>query len=169
MLTMLIGDEKEYESLDSVCLADEDSNLDDSIYTTEFLNGIRMSYINEDFEGKRTIDTLMDHVPVIDLSDDDSDLPSTQKRNVNNDENVITKDDVRLISSDYEELFPCTERKLSEEDTKKMKTCHQTTYNLIHSKETENDFKVDYDSNDSFINDGSLGEGSSEDGNDSDI
>ncbi|GJT18623.1 ATP-dependent DNA helicase PIF1-like protein [Tanacetum coccineum] len=43
MLTMLIGDEKEYESSDSVCLADEDSNFDDSIYTTEFLNGIRMS------------------------------------------------------------------------------------------------------------------------------
>ncbi|GKB42794.1 hypothetical protein Tco_0887736 [Tanacetum coccineum] len=199
----------------------------------------KSNYINEDFEGKRTIDTLMDHVPVIDLSDDDSDLPSTQKRNVNNDENVITKDDVRLISSDYEELFPCTERKLSEEDTKKMKTwydeydneipirfkrrknnkfnsmskkrrmnciydstddevavienatnqeveqvfdveskddsqdvhgiSHQTTYNLIHSEETENDFKVDYDSNDSFINDGSLGEGSSEDDNDSDI
>ncbi|GKA69931.1 ATP-dependent DNA helicase PIF1-like protein [Tanacetum coccineum] len=35
MLTMLIGDEKEYESSDSVCLADEDSNFDDSIYTTE--------------------------------------------------------------------------------------------------------------------------------------
>ncbi|GJW85871.1 hypothetical protein Tco_0159016 [Tanacetum coccineum] len=46
---------------------------------------------------------------------------------------------------------------------------HQTTYNLIHSEETENDFKVDYDSNDSFINDGSLGEGSSEDDNDIDI
>ncbi|GJU06527.1 DNA helicase PIF1, ATP-dependent [Tanacetum coccineum] len=43
MLTMLIGDEKEYESLDSVCLVDEDSNFDDSIYTTEFLNGLRMS------------------------------------------------------------------------------------------------------------------------------
>ncbi|GJU57118.1 hypothetical protein Tco_1234884 [Tanacetum coccineum] len=81
-----------------------------------------MYYMNEDFEGKRTIDALMGHVPVIVMSDDDSDLPSTQKRNVNNDENVITKDDVRLISSDYEELFPCTERKLSEEDTKKMKT-----------------------------------------------
>ncbi|GJV77391.1 gypsy type transposase [Tanacetum coccineum] len=37
------GDEKEYESLDSVCLADEDSNFDDSIYTTKFLNGLRMS------------------------------------------------------------------------------------------------------------------------------
>ncbi|GJT19857.1 ATP-dependent DNA helicase PIF1-like protein [Tanacetum coccineum] len=38
-----VGDEKEYESLDFICLADEDSNFDDSIYTTEFLNGIRMS------------------------------------------------------------------------------------------------------------------------------
>ncbi|GKA29201.1 hypothetical protein Tco_0715446 [Tanacetum coccineum] len=38
-----VGDEKEYESLDSVCLADDDSNFDDSIYTTEFLNGLRMS------------------------------------------------------------------------------------------------------------------------------
>nr|GFB24570.1 ATP-dependent DNA helicase PIF1-like [Tanacetum cinerariifolium] len=39
------GDENEYESSDSVCLADEDSNFDDSIYTTEFLNGLRMSGI----------------------------------------------------------------------------------------------------------------------------
>ncbi|GJV77389.1 ATP-dependent DNA helicase PIF1-like protein, partial [Tanacetum coccineum] len=38
-----VGDEKEYESSDSVCLADEDSNFDDSIYTTKFLNGLRMS------------------------------------------------------------------------------------------------------------------------------
>ncbi|GJT93726.1 ATP-dependent DNA helicase RRM3-like protein, partial [Tanacetum coccineum] len=45
MLSLLIGDEKEYESLDSVCLTDDDSNFDDSIYTTEFLNGIRMSGI----------------------------------------------------------------------------------------------------------------------------
>ncbi|GKA35145.1 ATP-dependent DNA helicase PIF1-like protein [Tanacetum coccineum] len=45
MLSLLIGDEKEYESSDSVCLADDDSNFDDSIYTTEFLNGIRMSGI----------------------------------------------------------------------------------------------------------------------------
>ncbi|GJS84061.1 ATP-dependent DNA helicase RRM3-like protein [Tanacetum coccineum] len=40
-----VGDEKDYESLDSVCLADEDSNFDDSIYITEFLNSIRMSGI----------------------------------------------------------------------------------------------------------------------------
>nr|GEW95637.1 ATP-dependent DNA helicase PIF1-like [Tanacetum cinerariifolium] len=40
-----VGDENEYESSDSVCLADEDSNFDDSIYTTEFLNGLRMSGI----------------------------------------------------------------------------------------------------------------------------
>nr|GEY85567.1 hypothetical protein [Tanacetum cinerariifolium] len=39
------GDENEYNSSDSVCLADEDSNFDDSIYTTEFLNGLRMSGI----------------------------------------------------------------------------------------------------------------------------
>nr|GFB01285.1 ATP-dependent DNA helicase PIF1-like [Tanacetum cinerariifolium] len=43
MLTMLIGNEKDYESSDSICLADEDSNFDDSIYTTEFINGLRMS------------------------------------------------------------------------------------------------------------------------------
>ncbi|GKA28723.1 putative PIF1 DNA helicase/replication protein A1-like protein [Tanacetum coccineum] len=30
----------EYESSDSVCLANEDSNFDDSIYTIEFLNGL---------------------------------------------------------------------------------------------------------------------------------
>nr|GEX49630.1 ATP-dependent DNA helicase PIF1-like [Tanacetum cinerariifolium] len=40
-----VGDENEYESSDSVCLADEDLNFDDSIYTKEFLNGIRMSGI----------------------------------------------------------------------------------------------------------------------------
>nr|GEV54982.1 ATP-dependent DNA helicase PIF1-like [Tanacetum cinerariifolium] len=40
-----VGDENEYESSDSVCLADEDLNFDDSIYTTEFLNGLRMSGI----------------------------------------------------------------------------------------------------------------------------
>nr|GEW07559.1 hypothetical protein [Tanacetum cinerariifolium] len=38
-----IGDEKEHKSSDSVCLADEDSNFDDSIYTIEFPNGLRMS------------------------------------------------------------------------------------------------------------------------------
>ncbi|GJW25505.1 pyruvate, phosphate dikinase, chloroplastic [Tanacetum coccineum] len=148
--------------------------FDDHIY---LMYSLFVKYINEDFEGKRTIDTLMDHVPVIDLSDDDLDLPSIQKRNVNNDENVITKDDVRLISSDYEELFPCTERKLSEEDTKKNENMEveqvfdveskddsqdvhgitqKTTYNLTYSEETEDDFKVDYDSNNSFINDGSV-------------
>nr|GEV48722.1 ATP-dependent DNA helicase PIF1-like [Tanacetum cinerariifolium] len=42
MLSLLRGDEKDYESLDSICLADEDFNFDDSIYTTEFLNDIRM-------------------------------------------------------------------------------------------------------------------------------
>nr|GEX84876.1 uncharacterized protein [Tanacetum cinerariifolium] len=45
MLSLLLGDENEYESSDSVCLADEESNFDDSIYTTEFLNGLRMSSI----------------------------------------------------------------------------------------------------------------------------
>ncbi|GJX94396.1 ATP-dependent DNA helicase PIF1-like protein [Tanacetum coccineum] len=42
MLTLLRGDEKEYESLDSVCLDDVDSNFDDPIYTLEFLNSLRM-------------------------------------------------------------------------------------------------------------------------------
>nr|GEX78451.1 hypothetical protein [Tanacetum cinerariifolium] len=42
MLSLLLDDENEYESSDSVCLADENSNFDDSIYTTEFLNGLRM-------------------------------------------------------------------------------------------------------------------------------
>nr|GFB93697.1 putative PIF1 DNA helicase/replication protein A1-like protein [Tanacetum cinerariifolium] len=37
-----VGDENEYESSNSVCLADEDTNFDDSIYTTEFLSGSRM-------------------------------------------------------------------------------------------------------------------------------
>nr|GEW12550.1 ATP-dependent DNA helicase PIF1-like [Tanacetum cinerariifolium] len=45
MPTLLSGDERSYESLDSVCLADDDSNFDDSIYTTESLNGLRMSDI----------------------------------------------------------------------------------------------------------------------------
>nr|GEV17158.1 DNA ligase 6 [Tanacetum cinerariifolium] len=43
MLPNLVSDENEYESSYSVCLADGDSNFDDSIYTTEFLNGLRMS------------------------------------------------------------------------------------------------------------------------------
>nr|GEV13892.1 NADH-ubiquinone oxidoreductase chain 2 [Tanacetum cinerariifolium] len=38
-----VGDERSYESLDYVCLADDDSNFYDSIYTTEFLNGLRTS------------------------------------------------------------------------------------------------------------------------------
>ncbi|GKA04188.1 ATP-dependent DNA helicase PIF1-like protein [Tanacetum coccineum] len=45
MLALLRGDEKEYESSYSACLADEDSNFDDSIYIREFLNGLRMSGI----------------------------------------------------------------------------------------------------------------------------
>nr|GEW90122.1 hypothetical protein [Tanacetum cinerariifolium] len=40
-----VGDEKDYESSYSICLADNDFNFDDSIYTTEFLNSIRMSGI----------------------------------------------------------------------------------------------------------------------------
>nr|GEZ14729.1 cell division cycle protein 48 homolog [Tanacetum cinerariifolium] len=36
-------DEKECESSYSICLADEDSNFDDLIYTIEFLNGLRIS------------------------------------------------------------------------------------------------------------------------------
>nr|GFA26300.1 hypothetical protein [Tanacetum cinerariifolium] len=44
MLSLLLGDENEYESSDSVCLADKDLNFDDSI-TTEFLNSLRMSGI----------------------------------------------------------------------------------------------------------------------------
>ncbi|GJV32093.1 ATP-dependent DNA helicase PIF1-like protein [Tanacetum coccineum] len=38
-----LRDEKLYESSYSVGLADEDSNFDDSVYTTEFLNGLKMS------------------------------------------------------------------------------------------------------------------------------
>ncbi|GJV26543.1 ATP-dependent DNA helicase PIF1-like protein [Tanacetum coccineum] len=45
MLSLLLGDKNEYESSDSVCLADEDSNFDGSIYTTKLLNGLRMSGI----------------------------------------------------------------------------------------------------------------------------
>nr|GEX72585.1 ATP-dependent DNA helicase PIF1-like [Tanacetum cinerariifolium] len=40
-----VGDENEYESSDFVCLADEDLNFNDPIYTTEFLNDLRMSGI----------------------------------------------------------------------------------------------------------------------------
>nr|GEW90123.1 ATP-dependent DNA helicase PIF1-like [Tanacetum cinerariifolium] len=42
MLSLLIGDEKDYKSSDSICLADDDSNFDDSMYTADFLNGVRM-------------------------------------------------------------------------------------------------------------------------------
>nr|GEW29657.1 ATP-dependent DNA helicase PIF1-like [Tanacetum cinerariifolium] len=45
MLSLLLGDENEYESSNFVCLANEDSNFDDLIYTTEFLNDLRMSGI----------------------------------------------------------------------------------------------------------------------------
>nr|GEW48893.1 reverse transcriptase domain-containing protein [Tanacetum cinerariifolium] len=45
MLSLLLDDENGYESSDSVCLADKDLNFDDSIYTKEFLNGLRMSHI----------------------------------------------------------------------------------------------------------------------------
>ena len=43
MLDLLHGAETLYESSDSVSLDDADTNFDDSIYTTDFLNGIRMS------------------------------------------------------------------------------------------------------------------------------
>ncbi|GJW89246.1 ATP-dependent DNA helicase PIF1-like protein [Tanacetum coccineum] len=43
MLDFLPRDEKMYESSDSVSLADTDMNSDESIYTTDFLNGLRMS------------------------------------------------------------------------------------------------------------------------------
>ncbi|GKA22646.1 ATP-dependent DNA helicase PIF1-like protein [Tanacetum coccineum] len=38
-----VGEETIYESSDSVSLVDDDTNFDDSIYTTDFLNGIKMS------------------------------------------------------------------------------------------------------------------------------
>lgn len=43
MLDLLDGDETLYESADTVALDDADTNFDDSIYTTDFLNGLRMS------------------------------------------------------------------------------------------------------------------------------
>nr|GFB97983.1 hypothetical protein [Tanacetum cinerariifolium] len=43
MLDFLPRDEKMYKSSDSVSLADADTNFDESIYTTDFLNGLRMS------------------------------------------------------------------------------------------------------------------------------
>ncbi|GJY75097.1 ATP-dependent DNA helicase PIF1-like protein, partial [Tanacetum coccineum] len=43
MLDLILGDKTLYESSDFVSLADADTNFDKSIYTTYFLNGIRMS------------------------------------------------------------------------------------------------------------------------------
>ena len=43
MLDLIEGDEMIYQSSDSVSLDDADTNFDESIYTTDFLNGIRMS------------------------------------------------------------------------------------------------------------------------------
>ncbi|GJY51738.1 ATP-dependent DNA helicase RRM3-like protein [Tanacetum coccineum] len=43
MMDMIPGEETIYESSDSVSLVDDDTNFDDSIYTTNFLNGIKMS------------------------------------------------------------------------------------------------------------------------------
>ncbi|GJW96726.1 putative PIF1 DNA helicase/replication protein A1-like protein [Tanacetum coccineum] len=40
--SLMIREERVYESSDSVCLADDDTNFDESIYTTDFLNGIKM-------------------------------------------------------------------------------------------------------------------------------
>ena len=43
MMGLIPGEETVYESSDSVSLVDDDTNFDDSIYTTDFLNGIKMS------------------------------------------------------------------------------------------------------------------------------
>ncbi|GJY08030.1 replication protein A 70 kDa DNA-binding subunit B [Tanacetum coccineum] len=43
MMALIPGEETIYESSDSVSLVDDDTNFDDSIYTTDFLNGIKMS------------------------------------------------------------------------------------------------------------------------------
>ncbi|KAL6575054.1 hypothetical protein OROMI_012339 [Orobanche minor] len=48
MISLIPGDEKLYESSDSVCKSDADTNFDESIYTTDFLNGIRMSGVPHD-------------------------------------------------------------------------------------------------------------------------
>ncbi|GKB21851.1 ATP-dependent DNA helicase PIF1-like protein, partial [Tanacetum coccineum] len=40
---LLEGEKTIYESSDFVSLVDDDTNFDDSIYTTDFLNGIKMS------------------------------------------------------------------------------------------------------------------------------
>ncbi|GJZ59383.1 ATP-dependent DNA helicase PIF1-like protein [Tanacetum coccineum] len=42
MMGLIPGDETLYESSDSVSLVDYDINFDESIYTTDFLNGIKM-------------------------------------------------------------------------------------------------------------------------------
>ncbi|KAL6562820.1 hypothetical protein OROHE_005407 [Orobanche hederae] len=39
MISLIPRDEKLYESSDSICMADADTNFDESIYTTDFLNG----------------------------------------------------------------------------------------------------------------------------------
>ncbi|GJX53050.1 ATP-dependent DNA helicase PIF1-like protein [Tanacetum coccineum] len=43
IMGLIPGEERVYESSDSVCLADDDTNFDESIYTTDFLNDIKMS------------------------------------------------------------------------------------------------------------------------------
>ncbi|GJT88668.1 RNA-directed DNA polymerase, eukaryota [Tanacetum coccineum] len=43
MMGLIPGEETLYESSDSVSLSDDDTNFDESIYTTNFLNGIKMS------------------------------------------------------------------------------------------------------------------------------
>nr|GEX03941.1 ATP-dependent DNA helicase PIF1-like [Tanacetum cinerariifolium] len=45
MLKLLPGDEKTYESSDSVCIADVDTNFNESLYTDDFLNSIRVAGI----------------------------------------------------------------------------------------------------------------------------
>ncbi|PWA90367.1 hypothetical protein CTI12_AA101470 [Artemisia annua] len=45
MLSLLPGDEKTYNSSDTIGVADVDTNFDESIYTEEFLNNINMSGI----------------------------------------------------------------------------------------------------------------------------
>nr|GEY53077.1 hypothetical protein [Tanacetum cinerariifolium] len=47
MIGLILGEERLYESSDSVFLADEDTNFDESIYMTDFLNGIKMSGLPE--------------------------------------------------------------------------------------------------------------------------
>ncbi|GKB11258.1 ATP-dependent DNA helicase PIF1-like protein [Tanacetum coccineum] len=47
MMGLIPGEERLYESSDSVCLADDDTHFDESIYTTDFLNGIKMSGLHK--------------------------------------------------------------------------------------------------------------------------